>query len=390
MKVLHVIPAVAPRYGGPSQAILELCAALAERGITAEIATTDADGPARLPVELGKPVTYQGVRCHFFRRDCNESFKFSRSLKRWLDENVAHYDLVHVHAVFSHATHAAARACWRHRVPYIVRPLGTLEPWSMSQKRGRKLVAWHFFFHRVLDRAAAVHYTTEQEREWTEPPLGLRRGIVVPNGVPERLVQTSRPLPGNSPALLALSRIHPKKGLDVLLKAFVQLKSDGQLDGWRLVIAGDGERDYVEQLQGIARSTKAEPFVHWPGWLQGESKFVALREASLFVLSSHQENFGIGVLEAMACGTPVLVSRQVGLAGAVAEAKAGWVVELDADGIRHGLLEAAGNPSELLARGIAARELVKERFTWPRIAGDWISRYETILAQTQKSSLVYA
>jgi glycosyltransferase involved in cell wall biosynthesis len=189
---------------------------------------------------------------------------------------------------------------------------------------------------------------------------------------------------------LALSRIDPKKGLDLFLKAFAQIKAEGQLKDWRLVIAGDGKRAYVEQLQQLVRGTAAEPFVEWPGWLAGDVKFAALQEASLFVLSSHQENFAIGVLEAMACGTPVLISHRVGLASAVAEAKAGWIVSLDVAGLCRGLVEATRNPSELQARGAAARKLVAERFTWPRIAADWVTHYNTIVAQSPKPSLAYA
>src|ERR1017187_3167927 len=168
MRVLHVIPAVAPRYGGPSQAVIEMCASLKRVGIDVELCATDADGNGHLNVEIDKPTLYRGVRAHFFRRDWSEAFKFSRSMDRWLDRNIGGYDIVHIHAVFSHATHAAARACRQHHVPYIVRPLGTLEPWSMQQKQLRKALAWHFLFRRELREAAAIHYTTEQERELTE------------------------------------------------------------------------------------------------------------------------------------------------------------------------------------------------------------------------------
>lgn len=386
MKVLHVIPAVAPRYGGPSQAVIEMCLALQHVGIDVELCATDADGNGQLDVELDKPTLYRGVRAHFFRRDRSEAFKFSRSMAHWLDGNIAGYDIVHIHAVFSHATQAAARACRRHRVPYIVRPLGTLEPWSMQQKRPRKLIAWHFFFRRVLHEASAVHYTTEQERELTERSLKLSGGIVIPNGVAEELLEVQASgrfreqhgIPANAPFVLTLSRLHPKKGIDLLLRAVIDLKAQDKLTEWHLVIAGDGEVDDVERLRKIVRGTAIEPAVHWVGWLEGAVKFEALAEADLFVLSSFQENFGIGAVESMACGSPVLLSRQVGLASDVRNAGAGWVVTLDVAGLRDGLADAAGNPTELATRGAAARELARERFTWPRIAAEWTVAYERL------------
>ena len=383
MRVLHVIPAVAPRYGGPSQAVIEMCLALQRAGVDVELCATDADGNGRLDIEIDKPTLYRGVRAHFFRRDWSEAFKFSRSMDRWLDGNVAGYDIVHIHAVFSHATQAAARACRRHRVPYIVRPLGTLEPWSMQQKRPRKLMAWHFFFRRILHEASAVHYTTEQERELTERSLKLDGGIVIPNGVDEELLEVQASgkfreqhgIPADAPFILTLSRLHPKKGIDLLLNVFIDLKAQGKLAEWHLVIAGDGETDYVEGLRRIARGSVPESAIHWVGWLEDTGKFEALAEADLFVLSSFQENFGIGAVESMACGSPVLLSRQVGLASDVRKSGAGWVINLDAVGLRDGLARATGNPTELATRGLAARELVREHFTWPRIAGEWTVVY---------------
>ena len=391
MKVLHVIPAVAPRYGGPSQAIVEMCLALQRAGVDVEICTTDADGKRRLAVTLNTPTVYRGVRAHFFRHDRSEAFKFSRSLRRWLYENVGHYDIVHIHGVFADATYAAAQACQRHGVPYIVRPLGTLEPWSMQQKPLRKAVAWRLFFQRVIQNAVVVHYTTDQERELTERSLHLKKGVVIPNGVDEALLaiqpgsgfRQQHGIPTDAPMILTLSRLHPKKGIDLLLQAFVDLKAQGKLAAAHLVIAGDGEADYVQQLRDIAGGTAVEAMIHWVGWLESANKFAALAEADLFVLSSFQENFGIGAVEAMACGTAVLLSRQVGLASAVVDAGAGWVVDLDATGLRKGLADVMTDPQELAARGTAARTLVRERFTWPGIVHEWKPLYENFSSRKE-------
>jgi glycosyltransferase involved in cell wall biosynthesis len=395
MKILHVIPAIAPRYGGPSQAVIEMCLALQQAGLTVDICTTDADGDGRLAVGLDKPILYRGVQTHFFRRDRSEAFKFSRSLSQWLDGNVARYDIVHIHAVFSHATYAAAQACQRNQIPYVVRPLGTLEPWSMHQKRPRKLLAWHLFFRRLLQKAAAIHYTTEQERELTEQSLSLRKGIVISNGVNEALLavkptgkfRLQYDIPANATAVLCLSRLHPKKGIDLLLKAFLELRTQGKLTPVHLVLAGDGEPSYVDRLRGIVRGTVAESSVHWTGWLEGESKFAALAEANLFVLNSFQENFGIGVVEAMACGTPVLLSRQVGLAADVAKHGAGWIVDLQQDELRSGLLEATADAAETRRRGDNARRLVADRFTWSRISVQLQSLYESLLTSRESATV---
>src|SRR5206468_3477699 len=155
-------PAVAPRYGGPSQAIFEMCRALQKEGVDVLLATTDADGRARLRVALGTELEYHGVRTLFFSGQWGERFNYSPTLARWLDMNVKMFDVVHIHAVFSHPCLAAARACRKHHVPYIVRPLGSLDPWSMQQKPLRKRLMWQMAAGRMLSEAASIHYTTSE------------------------------------------------------------------------------------------------------------------------------------------------------------------------------------------------------------------------------------
>src|SRR5438445_1337264 len=188
MNVLHVIPAVAPRYGGPSHAVLGMGRVLANHGVNVCIATTDADGAGHLPVEHGKVQDWQGVPAVFFPRQWSEAFKYSGPLAAWLGDHVTDFDVVHVHAVFSHACLAAANACRSGHVPYIVRPLGTLDPWSLRQKPIRKRLLWHCGARSMLQKAAAVHYTTSEEQRLVEESLGLGRGVVIPLGVDAELL----------------------------------------------------------------------------------------------------------------------------------------------------------------------------------------------------------
>src|SRR5206468_1488098 len=127
------------------------------------IATTNADGPEQLDVKLGVTTSYAGLPTIAFERQCTESFKYSQPLAHWLDRHAADFDLVHIHAVFSHPCWAAARACRQRGVPYVVRPLGTLDPWSLGQKRFKKQVIWRFGVRAMLAGASAIHYTTEAE-----------------------------------------------------------------------------------------------------------------------------------------------------------------------------------------------------------------------------------
>lgn len=384
LKVLHVIPGIAPRYGGPSQAIYTMCSALQSQGVDPLIVTTNADGDKELPVALATQVNYQNVPTIFFARQFSEALKYSRPLAEWLDCHVTGFDLVHIHAVFSHACIAAARECRKHQVPYIVRPLGTLDPWSLKQKQFRKQLFWHLGVKQMLHQAAAIHYTTNEEKRLAETSLGLTNGVVIPNGIDlsealqYRDCQESAGNSVNAPYVLALSRIHPKKGYELLIEAFAALKNQGSFIQWQLVIAGEGEAAYVAQLKKLAERNGLNGDARFVGWLDGDRKYTALQGAALLALPSYQENFGISLIEAMACGVPVLVSPQVNLAPEIMAAEAGWVTPLNAGSLTETLTEALSNEQERQHRGNNGRKLAGG-FAAENVAAELITLYRSLL-----------
>jgi len=256
-----------------------------------------------------------------------------------------------------------------------VRPLGTLDPWSMKQKPLRKRIFWTLTGKPMLQRSAAVHYTAAAEKEATEKYLRLNHGRVIALGVepkPDRNEFRTTDYPSN-PYVLSLSRLHPKKGLDVLIDAFLSRKEDS----WRLVIAGDGPAEYVELLK--KRACNSERIV-FAGWVEGERKEELLRGASLFALPSFQENFGLSALEAMAHGVPVLVTPEVNLAQEIEAANAGWV--LARDKFEQGLDGLLMEEAERSARGRAAYEFAKS-YSWEKTTADLIDLYEEVRCSTR-------
>jgi glycosyltransferase involved in cell wall biosynthesis len=385
VKVLHVIPSVAMRDGGPSRAVLEMCRALQKRGVDTLIATTDADGKGRLPVELAKLISYRDVPAMFFPRQWTESYKYSHPLQQWLDAHVSDFDVVHIHAVFSHSSLAAAAACRNGGVPYIVRPLGTLDPWSLKQKSFRKRLFWHLGVRRMLDGASAIHYTTAPERELAQGSLGLNHGVVIPLGIESAstngtmLTEPQGEPCSSRPYILVLSRLHPKKALEFLLPAFLSLVRRDEFKEWKLVLAGDGDAEYVQSLRDLVEKEKGNKHVIFAGWLEGNRKEAALRNASLLALTSYQENFGLCVIEALACGVPVVVSSDVNLAGEIAAANAGWITEINARAIEKSLLAAMISESERLKRGKNGKELASH-FAWPEVTDRLLELYSSITA----------
>ncbi|MCC7007747.1 MAG: glycosyltransferase [Acidobacteria bacterium] len=375
--VLHVIPSVAPRDGGPSAAVLGMGRALRTLGWDAQIATTDADGRTRLPVDLGRTVDHHGVPTIFFARALGVGFKWSPALAQWLRQHVTDYDVVHVHAVFSHSSMAAGRACQAAAVPYLVRPLGTLDPWSLGRKAWRKRLLMAGAGRRLLRGAAAMHYTTDEEGRLAETALrGLPRPIVVPNGVDDEWFQVGPAGANVTPRLLSMSRLDPKKGIDRLIAAFHSIADEPHARAWRLTIAGDGEPSYVSTLRALARDGAGRGRIDFPGWVHGRDKRALLAASALFVLASRQENFGIAAAEALAAGLPVVLSAGVNLAHDVRAAGAGWTAGETTEALADVLSLAMRGGEERRRRGARGRRMA-EAFRWPAVAAALVDAYVT-------------
>ena len=379
--MLHVIPAVAPRYGGPSTAVVGMCRALGAAGVSTLIATTDADGVgSRLDVGLGAATTYKGVPTIFFRRTFSESFKYSASLGRWIDREIPGFDAVHIHAVFSYSSLSAARASQRCGIPYIVRPLGTLDPWSLSRHAIRKRALFAAGVRRMLERAAIVHHTSADEQRLAEAALPwLPEGRVVPLGIDDAMFNDSmHGADGVAPYVLVMSRLHEKKNIELLIAAFHELAADPSCASWSLVIAGDGDPGYVSRLRSDAERGAARSRIRFAGWVDGAERRRWLRGAGAFALPSYQENFGIAVAEALAAGVPAIVSTDVNLAADIERADAGWVVERSRSTLGGALHEAMTNEPLRYRRAVAARRLA-EQFRWPTVTAGLMAMYDQVI-----------
>jgi len=253
----------------------------------------------------------------------------------------------------------------------------------MSQKRLMKTTFWHVSGKRMMRGASAVHYTTRAEKQGAEELLSLNHGHIVPLGIDLEIVealldQQQAMQPPAQPYVLVLSRLHPKKRLEVLIDAFLKVVEQPEFREWRLVLAGDGPADYVAVLRNKASSQPAREYVLFPGWLDGEAKKLFLQRASVLALPSHRENFGLCVMEALACGIPVIVSPQVNLSEAIEAAGAGWIVDLDREDLTATLREALSSEAERLQRGKAGKEM-SARFTWPQVAWEIVEMYAKVL-----------
>jgi len=376
MRILHVVPTYLPatRYGGPIYSVHGLARAQAASGDEVQVFTTNVDGPNVSPVQVGEAVSLDGVSIWYFSISTPRRLYRSPGMVHALRERISSFDIVHIHSVFLWPTLAAARAAQASAVPYVVAPRGMLVADLIRSKSSIIKAAWIALFERkTIANAAAVHATSEREAEDLRAlGLSMHRVVIVSNGVdlPEIIDQPSG---SNGRYILFLGRINWKKGLDRLIAAMVHVPD---VD---LLIAGNDEDGLTPKLLKQARSLDLDGRVRFIGEVRGSEKRSLLQEAEAFVLPSHNENFGIAVLEAMVSAVPVVITPEVGLAKTVAEAGAGVVSSGDPEVFGRALASIIANPTKCRLMGKAGRTVAQKRFSWNAIASEMKTAYCEIL-----------
>lgn len=367
------------------------------------VVTTDDDGPGKhAPVLLGQPVSTTNSIRWYFRKQA-EFYKVSLPLSHWLRQNVKQFDLVHIHALFSFSSTAAARAAQRARVPYIIRPLGVLNRWGMENRRQIiKALSFRFIENPSLRHASAIHYTSLAEQREAENTGAIGPAAVIPLGIdtdefqhlpsPERFLE-KHPSARSKKLVLFLSRLDAKKGLDLLLDSWAEIQKQGgesrergdnlarQFANWLLVIAGGGEATFERELKQRAERLGIAEHLLWPGFLAGADKLAALASATVYVLPSYSENFGIALVEALAAGLPCITTTGVAVSEDMAAAKAGLVVTPEKTALTKALLKLMMDEPLRAELGANARHLAKSRFSLPAMGGSLESLYLRITGE---------
>ncbi|PZU96674.1 MAG: glycosyl transferase family 1 [Pseudanabaena sp.] len=395
MKILHVIPSVAAVRGGPSQAVIQMVRALRSQGVDTEIATTNDNGKDLLDVPLNQLTEdlgeYGNVPIRFFARfspnlNAVREFAYSWDLTIWLWRNIAKYDLVHVHAIFSYPSTIAMAIARLKKTPYINRPLGQLCTWSLQQSKLRKQTYLNVIERENLLHSKSLHFTADQEKAEFEqlglniPSFVLPHGVHTPNLIANAQVQVRETLkiPDDRPIILFLSRIHPKKGLEYLISALADL----QEYKFALAIAGDGEPEYVHKIKDLLEVHNLSDRTHWLGFVKGETKNLYLQGADLFALTSHSENFGIAAIEALAAGTPVLITDGVAIAPMVKDQECGYVTTLDAEAIKISLQSFFDDflPEQTAQNRSRLQQVINQNYSWQSISDRLTKIYQKLSA----------
>ena len=332
MRLLHVICTTNPESGGPIESLLRFSEVLMRDGHAVSMVSLETEAEI-----AGRqyPFPVIGVGNGLGR------YRYNPRLVSWLRENAGNFDAVILHGLWNYSSLGSWRALRDHPTPYFLFVHGMLDPWFRQQyplKHVAKQMLWWLGEGSVLRDARAVLFTCEEERIRARNAfLGpsyreqvVLYGAAAPDGNPDderSAFRAAFPALQGKRFLLYLSRIHLKKGCDLLIRAFAKNIANAPPD-MDLVIAGPDQAGWVAELQRIAKRLGVARRIHWPGMLTGAVKWGAFRSADAFILPSHQENFGIVVAEAMACATPVLISDKVNIWREVTSAGAG-IVEPD-------------------------------------------------------------
>lgn len=384
MRVLHITSNLDPIAGGPARALDGLARAQVSAGLQCRVLST---WQGQRDDELIDSLRNAGIGVTLVG-PCVGALKRHPQLGETVRREVAEADILHIHALWEEVQYLAAVAAFRSRVPYVIRPCGMLEPWSLSQGWLKKRLYIFWRLRRVIDRAAAVHYTTERERELALPLRFQTRGFVVPNGIDLRefhelpasgSFRARHERIGNKRMVLCLSRIHPKKGFDLLIAAFAQ----AALENTVLVIAGHDDVGYMGSIDALVRTHDVEDRIVFTGRLGSAERVEALVDADVLALTSHQENFGVAVVESLAAGTPVIISDQVAIAAEMEKTGAARVVPLSVEIIAAELRRWSQDQDSLKRAASEARPLICSRYDWNRIAQRWRDEYESLAGSTR-------
>jgi glycosyltransferase involved in cell wall biosynthesis len=381
MKVLHLTASLDSEHGGPVTVVRGLAQALAKKGIDVSLFA-----PSK-KAKCTHTSDYKGVTARVFPTSFFSKFWpcYSPTLKKALKNELSNFDIIHVHEIWHYPNFACYQVTKATRKPYLVAVHGALEPSCLNHKAFKKKIYSKLIQREILENAAALHAITEEEVKSIAEFVDNKNIYCVPNGLN---VEDFENLPGRSRleslypqikgkrVILFLGRIHPKKGLDLLAQAFGRVA--GEQGNVCLLIAGPNNDGYRTQVEKILAAEGVSDKVIFTGMLTGSERLAALSGADIFALPSHSEGFSMSILEAMACGLPVIITKDCHFQE-VEQMQAGKVIDGNLADLSEALIQLLADRPLCMKMGSAGKKLVKDKYTWDKAADKMIGCYEEIL-----------
>lgn len=373
MKILHIIPAYKPAYGygGPTESVSRLCEGLVASGQVVDVFTTTANGETELDVPVAMPVNVEGVNVTYFKRITGDHTHVSPALWGKLMSSAKHYDVIHIHSWWNILVVVAAPLAIMSKAKVIVAPRGMLSEYVFTTGNSAYKRLIHAIIGRSTLRKCILHATAQAEYNECLKLIPGWKGFVLPNilSLPDIEVVENE---NDCFTMIFMSRIHHKKGLEKLFDAISKMPFN-----LKLIIAGDGDEQYIEDLKALSVELNVESKIQWMGWVNREEKFKELNKADLFVLTSFNENFANVVVESLHMGTAVLISEEVGLSDFVTENGLGWVCKLDNESIIAQLQNAYNDKEKLNFIRKNGRPIIQKSFSEKILIDKYLDVYST-------------
>jgi glycosyltransferase involved in cell wall biosynthesis len=385
--VVSVAPSVAVSDGGPASVIIQMNIGLRDRGHDSIVVSTDADGRGRLDVPHGRPVDWRGARVLFSRVHVPRSLSASIPQLMKLIGLARSADVMHVHGLYTFQAVVVATLSRAVQVPFVLQVHGVLEPYQRQRSRRTKRLYDLIVGDRILDAAAAIIFATQSEKDRALDRVDAQRAVVIPLGAALAPAMAASQNPAwwrddllGKPLVTYLGRIAAKKRLDLLLEAWPAIRSQGPA---QLLIAGPDDDGIGRQLRDRYAGEPWMKSVHWLGTITGSDKTELLRRSSLFALPSENENFGVSVVEALAGGLPVVISRNVALHPLVTTYGAGHVLEeLSAEALAAAIINMLSNAQAMSRMRSSAMKLARDHCDSARMVIELESLYARLVGET--------
>lgn len=382
--ILHSVAFLKRKMGGMPLSVSSLCRSLGETGATVYLVSQDWETLG----DTNYIPDQKYVNLHLVKAIHSNSMRFIYSRSYYdmlikLCRNKA-IQIIHDHGLWLLSNHAAARASHRLKIPLIIQPRGSLEPWALSHKACKKNIVWRIYQRQNLERASLLIATSKQEAESIRK-IGLRQPVaIIPNGINLPEMKEYPHVKRTKRSALFLSRIHPKKGLMNLIIAWERVRPEG----WQVIIAGPDEENHQRELRRIIAVKKLADDFQFVGPVEGFAKEELYRRADFFVLPTLSENFGSVVAEALGYGVPVITTKGAPWEGLLSH-KCGWWVDVGVEPLAKAIYEATKlSDEERRKMGARGRSFVKKDFSWSQVANQTLAVYDWLLGMREKPTNV--
>lgn len=382
MKILFIVPYYKPAYvyGGPIVVVSMLAELLVSMGHDVCVYTTVANGKTDLQVEKNKEIIVDGVKVVYFNTITANNAFISVDLWRAVHKNATDFDVVHIHTWWNFLVVFSALICKRKNIKPLISPHGMFSNYILNKSNVfAKRVVQKLVGKRLLENSW-LHVSSRMEWNESQNIVQGWKGKIISNLV--KLSNKEYKKTKNEVFTIGfLSRIDPKKGLDLLIESLSQVNFP-----YRLLVAGSGEDEYVNSLKQLSIKLKNDKHIDWLGWVGGEDKFEFLNQLDLFALISHSENFAIVIIESLSVGTPVLITDNIGLYTYVEEHNYGWVTDLKVANVVDQLNTIYTEKHKIEFINLTAPAEIAKNFEDSVIADQYLELYNLILKDSQHAN----